>query len=65
MLLHATRITESRQYTFIAQFGGRHEDLSNSENACLSTNWVINCLLYRKLKHDVDVIQRRALCRET
>ena len=33
------------------------------KSSCLLTNWATNCLLYRKLKH--DVIQRRALCRET
>ena len=34
-----------------------------TKSSCLPTNWSINFLLYRKLKH--DVIQRRALYRET
>ena len=57
-------------YTFTAQFGGRHEDLSHSKtnsgwdkSSCLPNNRAINCLLCRKLKH--GVIQRRALCHET
>ena len=42
---------------------GRHEFSGWDKSSCLPTNWAINFLLYRKLKH--DVIQRRALCRET
>ena len=42
---------------------GRHEFSGWDKSLCLPTNWAINCLLYRKLKH--DVLQRRALCRET
>ena len=42
---------------------GRHEFSGWDKSSCLPTNWAINCLLYRKLWH--DVIQRRALCRET
>ena len=42
---------------------GRHEFSGWDKSSCLPTNWANNCLLYRKLKH--DVIQRRALCRET
>ena len=42
---------------------GRHEFTGWDKSSCLPTNWTINCLLCRKLKH--DVIQRRALCRET
>ena len=42
---------------------GRHEFSGWDKSSCLPTNWAINCLLYRKLKH--DVVQRRALCRGT
>ena len=42
---------------------GRHEFSGWDKSSCLPTNWAIIFLLYRKLKH--DVIQRRALCRET
>ena len=51
-------------YTFIAQFGERHDDFFNPENSCRPrANWAINCLLYRKLKY--HVIRHRVLCRET
>ena len=44
---------------------GRHEfsGRGGGKSSCLLTNWAINCLLYRKLNH--DVLQRRALCRDT
>ena len=42
---------------------GRHEFSGWDKSSCLPTNWAINCLLYRKLQHDVK--QHRALCRET
>ena len=42
---------------------GRHEFSGWNKSLCLPTNSAINCLLYRKLKH--DVIQCRALCCET
>ena len=42
---------------------GWHEFSGWDKSSCLPTNWAINCLLYRKLKH--EVIQRRAWCRET
>ena len=42
---------------------GIHDFSGWDKSSCLPTNWAINCLLYRKLKH--DVIQRRTLCRET
>ena len=35
----------------------------DKNSSCLQTDWAFNCLLYRKLKH--DVILCRALCRET
>ena len=40
----------------------RHEFSRFDKSSCLPTNWAINCLLYRKQKH--DVIQRRAFSRE-
>ena len=39
-------------YTFITQFGGRHEFSGLNKSSCLPTNCAINCLLhvYQKLK---------------
>ena len=43
-----------QHFTFIAQFGGRHEDLFHPDNSCRPANWAINCLLYRKLKEHLS-----------
>ena len=50
ILLRPAQFKRVTFYTFIAQLGGRHEDLFNPENSCRPTYWAINCLLYRKLK---------------
>ena len=53
----------STQKIHVAEGEARHEFSGLNKCWSPSTNWAINCLSYRKLKH--DFIRRRTLCRET